>query len=384
MINQVPLLDLGRQYAPLKAELDGAVLAVLGHGHFINGPEVGQFEKAAAAYVGAKHAIGVASGTDALLVALRALGVGPGAEVVIPTFTFFATAGVVSNLGARPVFTDVEADTYNMDPRSLEKAITSKTKAIMPVHLFGQMADMDPILEIARRHKLRVIEDACQAHGAEYYSKRDGRWRKAGSMGTAAAFSFYPGKNLGACGEAGALTTNDKAIAEKVQMLRDHGQSKKYIHEMEGYNGRLDTIQAGFLQIKLKRLRVWNEQRRKHANRYAALLQDLDGIKTPVEPEWCRGVYHLYVIRTKERFELQKFLLEQNIVTGLHYPIPLHLQKAYAGYGFCDGDYPATEAASREILSLPMFPGLTEQQQDFVVDGIRRFVSSRAAYSAIS
>jgi dTDP-4-amino-4,6-dideoxygalactose transaminase len=244
------------------------------------------------------------------------------------------------------------------------------------VHLYGQTAEMDAIRDIAERYHLIVIEDACQAHGAEYYSKRDGRWRKAGSMGIAAAFSFYPGKNLGACGEAGALTTNDKALAEKVRMLRDHGQSKKYIHEMEGYNGRLDAIQAGFLQVKLKRLPAWNEQRRKHADRYTSELQKIQGLTTPFEPEWSRGVYHLYVIRTKQRDALQKFLLEQNIATGLHYPIPLHLQKAYDGSGFSAGDFPVAEAASREILSLPMFPGLTGEQQDLVIEGLRSFQNS--------
>jgi dTDP-4-amino-4,6-dideoxygalactose transaminase len=244
----------------------------------------------------------------------------------------------------------------------------------MPVHLYGQTADMDPIRELAEAYRLIVIEDACQAHGAEYFSKRAGRWEKAGGMGAAAAFSFYPGKNLGACGEAGALTTNDEAIAATVRMLRDHGQAMKYIHDMEGYNGRLDAIQAGFLLVKLKRLHDWNELRRKHAERYTSLLQTIGGITTPFQPEWSRSVYHLYVIRTSDRDALQKFLLERSIFTGLHYPIPLHLQKAYENYGIGSGAFPVSEAASREILSLPMYPGLTAHQQQVVAEAIHDFV----------
>ena len=391
MNSHVPFLDLVTPHINEEEEFLNVCREVLHTGRFIGGPMVEEFERSFAAYCDARYCVGVGSGTDALRFALMAAGVLPKDIVVTVPNTFIATTEAISQAGACPMFIDIDQQTCNMDPKRLQEFLDvqctidpksgdtvhrktgRRVSGVIPVHLYGQTADMDAIRDIAERHRLIVIEDSCQAHGAEYYSKRDGRWRKAGSMGAAAAFSFYPGKNLGACGEAGAVTTNDAAIADTIRMLRDHGQAKKYIHAMEGYNGRLDAIQAGFLQIKLRRLHEWNEQRRRHAGRYGHLLRDIDGITTPYEPEWSRGVYHLYVIRTAERDELQKFLLERNIVTGLHYPIPLHLQEAYADYGFSIGDFPAAEASSREILSLPMFPGLTEEQQDRVVDALRSF-----------
>jgi dTDP-4-amino-4,6-dideoxygalactose transaminase len=387
----VPFLDLVTPHVEEEEEFLSVCREALRTGRFIGGPMVEEFERAFAAFCEAKYCVGVGSGTDALRFALIAAGIRPEDMVVTVPNTFIATTEAISQAGARPMFIDIEPRTCNMDPKRLQEFLDvhcetdpgvggtmhretgRRVSGVIPVHLYGQTADMDAIRDIAERHRLVIIEDACQAHGAKYYSRRDGRWRKAGSMGAAAAFSFYPGKNLGACGEAGAVTTNDEEIAGTIRMLRDHGQAKKYIHAMEGYNGRLDAIQAGFLQIKLRRLPSWNEQRRKHADRYSCLLQDIEGITTPYEPEWSRGVYHLYVIRTRERDALQRFLLERNIVTGLHYPIPLHLQEAYAGHGFSGGDFPVTEAASHEILSLPMFPGLTEEQQDRVVAEVREF-----------
>jgi dTDP-4-amino-4,6-dideoxygalactose transaminase len=361
---------------------------------------VEEFERQFAAFCGTQYCVGVGSGTDALRFALMAAGVRPGDIVITVPNTFIATTEAISQAGAAPMFVDIDRETCTMDPARLREfleiecstrpgsgetvhgASGRRVSAVLPVHLYGQTADMDEIREVADQHRLMVIEDACQAHGADYYSKRDGGWRKAGSMGTAAAFSFYPGKNLGACGEAGAITTNDRALADTARMLRDHGQVQKYVHDREGYNGRLDAIQAGFLLIKLKRLQVGNELRRKHADRYGTLLHPLKGIRPVFEPVWNRGVYHLYVIRTRDRDGLQKFLLERNIVTGLHYPIPLHLQKAYADQGFREGDFPEAEQACREVLSLPMFPGLTEEQQIHVVAGIQEFMGDREKASS--
>ena len=395
MNNQVPFLDLVTPHINEEEEFVSVCREALHTGRFIGGPMVEEFEHKFAAFCDAKYCVGVGSGTDALRFALIAAKIRRDDIVVTVPNTFIATTEAISQAGACPMFIDIDPQTCNMDPKRLQEFLdvycvtdpgTGDTRhrktgrrvsGVIPVHLYGQTTDMDAIRNIAERHHLIVIEDACQAHGAEYFSTRDRRWRKAGSMGMAAAFSFYPGKNLGACGEAGAVTTNDEALAGTIRMLRDHGQAKKYIHAMEGYNGRLDAIQAGFLQIKLRRLPAWNEQRRKLADRYSRLLQDIEGITTPYEPEWSRGVYHLYVIRTRERDPLQRFLLERNIVTGLHYPVPLHLQEAYAGYGFSGGDFPVTEAASHEILSLPMFPGLTEEQQDRVVDALRSFPYNR-------
>jgi len=275
-----------------------------------------------------------------------------------------ATAASILYAGAKPVFVDVDPVSYTMDPGRIEAAITGRTRAIMPVHLYGQMADMDPILELSATYELTVVEDACQAHGAEYFSKREGGWRKAGSMGRAAAFSFYPAKNLGACGEAGAITTGDPELARTCRMLRDHGQSAKYAHDFEGYNGRVDAIQAGILQVKLRHLARWNERRREHARRYTELLSGADGILAlPFEPPWSRPVYHLYVVRVSDRDRVQQELTAAGIGTGVHYPTPLHLLKAHERFGFRRGDFPVSERAAAEVLSLPMFPELTTEEQ---------------------
>lgn len=366
MINRVPLLDLGRQYAALKDELDKAVLGVLASGHFINGPEVGQFEKAAAAYVGAKHAIGVASGTDALLLALRALGVGPGDEVVIPTFTFFATAGVVSNLGARPVFADVEADTYNIDVASMEKAITKKTKAIMPVHLFGQCADMDAILKIADRHGVPVVEDAAQSLSSRYGE------HAAGTLGKIGCYSFFPSKNLGCLGDGGLIVTHDDALAALLRKLKNHGAEPKYYHELVGYNSRLDTIHAATLLVKLPHLDSWSRKRRENAARYDELLQGVH-VERPVDRGQGYHIYNQYTIALDRRDDLRAHLKSRNIGHEVYYPVPLHRQKCFASLGHKAGDFPVSERAAARVCSLPIFPELTAEEQEYVVKAVKDF-----------
>jgi dTDP-4-amino-4,6-dideoxygalactose transaminase len=302
------------------------------------------------------------------------LGIGKGDIVVTVPNTFIATSEAITQAGAEVAFVDIDERTYNMDPAKLRAYLEAHpgapVKAVIPVHLYGQMADMDAIQEIADKYGLLVIEDACQAHGAEYHSKKLNAWKRAGSMGRAGAFSFYPGKNLGACGEGGAVTTNDPEVARRVRMLRDHGQSKKYYHEMEGYNGRLDAIQCGMLRVKLRHLENWNGKRRQAAARYREYLGWADGIVLPFEPTWSRAVYHLYVIRCADRNGMQVRLGEEKIWTGLHYPVPLHLQNAYASRGYVQGDFPVAEKAAAEILSLPMFPQLTADQQKFVAGHI--------------
>jgi dTDP-4-amino-4,6-dideoxygalactose transaminase len=390
--DKIPFLDLIAPHAELEEELMRSFRDALRTGGFVGGPAVEKFEQDFAAFSGARYCVGVASGTDALRFALMAAGIGEGDIVITVPNTFIATTEAISQTGARPVFVDIDEGTYNMDHGKLEAYLAGscyrdeksgcwrdrrlglRVAAVVPVHLYGQMADMDVIEEIAGRFHLNVIEDACQAHGAEYLSRKEDRWRKAGSMGLAAAFSFYPGKNLGACGEAGAVTTNDAAVAQKIRMLRDHGQAKKYFHDMEGYNGRLDAIQAGILQIKLKRLPSWNLARRAAARRYAELFDNANlGWLTGQEPEWSRSVYHLYVIRVQNREALMKQLADANIGTGIHYPVPLHLQKAYLFLGYKPGDFPVAEAASSETVSLPMYPQLTAEQQERVVNAILRF-----------
>ena len=343
---------------------------------------VEEFEREFAEFCQAGHCLGVGNGTDALRFALIAAGVRPGDTVVTVPNTFIATTEAISQAGARPDFVDVEERTLNMDVRKLQeyfetqccldrdtgKLLNRKTGSrvtgVVPVHLYGQMADMDPILGLAGRYNLLVIEDACQAHGAAYYSRKEHCWKKAGSMGAAAAFSFYPGKNLGACGEAGAVTTNDPELARKVRMLRDHGQAQKYSHEIEGYNGRLDAIQAGILTAKLQRLAEWNQKRRSIARRYGELLRSqVERMILPYESSLQRAVFHLYVVRVKNRDRLQAHLARANITTQVHYPIPLHLQAAYATLGHKIGDFPVTEKAAAEILSLPMYPQLEAWQQ---------------------
>jgi dTDP-4-amino-4,6-dideoxygalactose transaminase len=346
---------------------------------------VEEFENAFAEFCSTSHAVAVSSGTDALRFAIMSAGIQPGDVIVTVPHTFIATSEAISQAGAHPEFVDVDERTYNMSAERLreylEKQCTKDTTGklisrrsgrrvggIIPVHLYGQMADMDAILALAEQYGLVVIEDACQAHGAEYFSKQNNRWMKAGSMGRAAAFSFYPGKNLGACGEAGAVTTNDAKLADKVKVLRDHGQAKKYYHDMEGYNGRLDAMQAGFLHVKLAHLANWNAARRERAAEYDKLLLAAEGsVIRPFEPSWSRAVYHLYVVRTPDRDGMIKHLKEAGIATGIHYPIPLHMQKAYDYLNYRQGDFPVSEKAASEIVSLPMFPTLQAEQQSRVV-----------------
>jgi dTDP-4-amino-4,6-dideoxygalactose transaminase len=363
---------------------------------FIGGPMVEKFEQEFAAFCDAKYSVGVNSGTDAIRFVLMAAGVETDDIIITVPHTFIATTEAISQAGAQIAFVDIDEKSYTMDPKELkrfiegqcefdsrtgrlfERASKRRVAGVIPVHLYGQTADMDPILELAAKYNLFVIEDACQAHGAEYFSKKDNRWKRAGSMGKAAAFSFYPGKNLGACGEAGAITTNDEAMAERMKMIRDHGQAKKYYHDMEGYNGRLDSIQAGWLSVKLRHLASWNEARRSLAHRYHGLLAEAKGtVVTPVEAPWTKGVYHLYVVRVQDRDALQTYLAEEGIGSGIHYPIPLHLQKAYQHLGYKKGDFPVTERAAAEIVSLPMFPQLTHAQQEEVASRVKVFAGLR-------
>ncbi|MCJ7759655.1 DegT/DnrJ/EryC1/StrS family aminotransferase [Candidatus Bathyarchaeota archaeon] len=380
----IPFLDLVTPHLELEEELIEVFRQCLRTASFVGGPQVQAFEQEFAQFCETKYCVAVNSGTDALRFALIAAGIGSGDEVITVPNTFIATTEAISQAGAAIGFVDIDERTYNMDPNKLDDYLKQRfalsavrsaiqPKAVLPVHLYGQPSDMDSILEIADRYGLIVIEDACQAHGALYYSKKASKWKKAGSMGLAAAFSFYPGKNLGACGEGGAVTTNDEVIAQKIRMLRDHGQAKKYYHEFEGYNGRLDTIQTGILRVKLRHLHEWNEMRRQKAYLYNELLSNADSLVTPFEHSWTKAVYHLYIIRTKKRGELQNYLTENGIGTGLHYPIPLHLQKAYNSLGYTEGDFPVSEKVASDILSLPMFPNLTGVQQTQVVNKIKEF-----------
>jgi len=384
----IPFLDLATPHIELEQQLTDVFKRALRTASFIGGPMVEQFEHAFAEFCGTKHCVGVGSGTDALRFALIAAGVKPGDVVITVPHTFIATTEAISQAGAEPRFVDINERTYNMEPTKVRAylenfctvddrlGVVIETKsgkpvtAIVPVHLYGQMADMDPILELAEQYKLVVIEDACQAHGARYFSKKENGWRTAGSMGKAAAFSFYPGKNLGACGEAGAVTTDDEMLAQKSRMLRDHGQSRKYYHDLEGFNGRLDSIQAGILAAKLRFVTEWNRKRQEAARRYDEMLSPVEGVIRPYCPDWARAVYHLYVIRVRDREALQKQLAEANIGTGIHYPVPLHLQKAYSNLGYELGDFPVCEKVAERILSLPMFPGLSEADQERVVHSV--------------
>jgi dTDP-4-amino-4,6-dideoxygalactose transaminase len=390
---KIPFLDLVTLHEELEAELVPVFQKVLRTAGFVGGPMVEDFEREFAAFTGATHCVGLASGTDAVRFALMAAGVQPGDIVLTVPHTFIATTEGISQAGGRPDFVDIEESTYCMDPVKLQEYLEKKcyldretgrpynwesrapVTAIVPVHIYGQTADMDPLLELARRYNLIVVEDACQAHGAEYFSKKENRWRKAGTMGHAAAFSFYPGKNLGACGEAGAATTNSESIAKKMRMLREHGQAKKYYHDIEGYNGRLDSLQAGILSVKLRHLAEWNRKRQAAAQRYDELLSSVEGVTAPQQPEWSRSVYHLYVVRVQDRAGLQKHLGEANIDTGIHYPLPLHLQQAYKHFGYKQGDFPVTEKVAAEILSLPMYPQLEAEQQRRVVQKAAEFVA---------
>jgi len=365
---QVPFLDLKAHHQPLKQEFLEAIEQVIDANAFAGGPVVAQFEEEFAAYSGTRFALGVGNGTDALWFALLALGVGPGDEVISAPMTFMATAEAISYCGATPVFVDIDPQTYALNPALVEQAITAKTKAIIPVHLFGQTADMDPILEIARRRGLRVVEDACQAHGAEY------KGRPAGSLADAGCFSFYPGKNLGAFGEAGAIVTNDPALRDRMQMLRDHGQSKKYHHAVVGWNGRMDGIQAAVLRIKLKHLNKNNDLRRDHANFYNAQLADVKEMVKPVAASYAKHVYHVYALRVANRDRFMAEISRRGVSCGIHYPIPVHLQEAYRLLGFQAGSFPVAERCAQEFVSLPMFPELTVDQRAFVVQEIRAFL----------
>jgi len=355
----VPFLDIKAQYQSIQPEISEALDRVLESGSFVLGEEVAAFEREFASYCQADYGVAVNSGTSALHLALLASGIGPGDEVITTPFTFVATVAAVIYAGGRPVFVDIDPRSLNIDVTKIERAITPRTKAILPVHLYGQPADMDPIMEIARRHRLIVIEDACQAHGAEY------RGRRVGSIGDFGCFSFYPGKNLGAYGEGGIALTNNAGHAHTMAMLRDWGQERKYHHVLKGYNYRMDAFQSAILRVKLRHLEAWTEARRARVKRYSELLSKYESA-TPKEMLDCRHVYHVYAIRVPRRNELQQSLHASNIGTGIHYPIPVHLQPAYADLGYGIGSFPEAEAASREVLSLPLFPELTSQQQELV------------------
>lgn len=394
---KIAFLDLVSPHEELEKELVAVFQKALKTAGFIGGPMLEEFERSFAAFCEARFAIGVNSGTDALRFALMAAGVRKGDSVITVPNTFIATTEAISQAGAGPEFVDVDERTYNMNPEKLREFLEQRCSrdrlgrlvsrntgrpvtAIVPVHLYGQSADMDAIQELADHYQLVVIEDACQAHGAEYFSKREQRWKKIGSVGNAAGFSFYPGKNLGACGEAGIVTTNDEETASKIRMIRDHGQAKKYYHDIEGYNGRLDSLQAGILSVKLKYLPGWNQSRRERAHKYNDLFAGTEPkIMTPFEPTWSKAVYHLYVVQVENREGVQAALAEQGIGTGIHYPIPLHLQKAYTYLGYRVGDFPVCERAAHQILSLPMFPTISALDQARTAHAVIRAVQRATA-----
>jgi dTDP-4-amino-4,6-dideoxygalactose transaminase len=365
---RIPFVDLKHQYHEIKTELQEAIEGVLERGIFVGGEEVERFEEEFAQYCGVRFAVGVGSGTEALYLALLACRVGSGHEVITVPNTFIATTEAITLTGAQPVFVDIDPETYTMDAGQIESAITERTKAIIPVHLYGQPADMAPILAVAERHNLLVVEDAAQAHGAVYNGK------KVGGFGTAACFSFYPTKNLGAYGEGGAVVTDNEEIAQRVMMLRDHGSKQKYSHETEGINSRLDTLQAAILRIKLRHLDRWNQQRGERAALYDDFLQGSEKVIRPTVREGCTHVYHLYVIRSTERDRLREHLRSKEIITGIHYPVPLHLQPAYSYLGLGEGTYPVTERAARDILSLPMYPKLRGEDVETVAQVIKGLV----------
>jgi dTDP-4-amino-4,6-dideoxygalactose transaminase len=355
----IPFVDLKRQYFNIKSEIDAAITSVLDSGAYVLGPAVQNFEREFADFHAATHGVAVNSGTSALHLALLAAGVGPGDEVITVPFTFVATAAAIGYTGARPVFVDIDPETFTMDPSRIEEAITPRTKAILPVHLYGQPADMDPILAIGRRLGLTVIEDACQAHGARY------KGQPVGALADAGAFSFYPGKNLGAYGEGGLVTTNRDDLAKTMRMLRDWGAEKKYHHVLKGYNYRMEGFQGAILRVKLRHLADWTQKRRSHAAMYASLLKDT-GVALPVEASYAQHVYHVYAVRTPDRAGLERALHAGGVSTGIHYPIPVHLQPAWAELGHTVGDFPHSERAANEVLSLPMFPELTRTEVEQV------------------
>jgi dTDP-4-amino-4,6-dideoxygalactose transaminase len=367
---KVPFLDLNAQHAPLRSEINAAIAEVIDESAFAGGPFVTRFETDFAVYCNSPHAIGVGNGTEALWLALLALGVGPGDEVITVPNSFMATAEAITYCGAKPVFVDVDERTYTMDPSGLAKVLTSRTKAIIPVHLFGQSADMDPILEFARENGLFVIEDAAQAHGAEY------KGRKIGTLGDVACFSFYPGKNLGAFGEAGAVVTGNADLDQKIRILRDHGQIRKYHHTMVGWNGRMDGIQAAVLRVKLRHLEKGNELRRSHAAHYDQALGGLEEVVLPGKAVGALHVYHIYAICVPERDEVMQFLGNKGIGCGVHYPVPIHLQEAYRSLGYGRGSFPVAERCASAMVSLPMFPELTPTQVEMVAKRVKEAVSS--------
>ena len=361
---RIPMLDLEAQYASIREEIRAAVHAVLDSQQFILGPQVQAFEEEVARYCGRRHAVGVASGTDAIILALRAAGIGPGDEVIVPSFTYIATADSVSLLGARPVFADIEPDTFNIDPLKIEAKITPRTRAILPVHLYGQSADMDPILGLAQKHSLRVIEDSAQAIGATY------KGRKTGSIGDLGCISFYPSKNLGGYGDGGMIVTDSEDLRNRLRRLRSHGETRKYFSEEQGWNSRLDEMQAAILRVKLRRLDAWNAARRERAARYEALLKRVPGLTTPHVAPWREHVFHQYTIRLMRRDAVREALSGQGISATVYYPTPIHLQPIYSSLGYRQGDLPKTERAAQEVLSLPMYPELSEEQIERVAEAI--------------
>jgi dTDP-4-amino-4,6-dideoxygalactose transaminase len=367
---KVPFLNLKAQYDSIAQEVEQSIKEVLGSCAFSGGPYVERFEEEFASYCGCSRAVGVGSGTEALWLALAGLGVKAGDEVITAPNSFIATAEAVSLCGAEPVFVDVEEGSFTMDPALLEGAITPRTKAIIPVHLFGQTADMDPIITIARRHGIAVLEDACQAHGAEY------KGRRAGSIGDAGCFSFYPGKNLGAYGEAGCVVTGDQQLADRIKMLRDHGQSRKYYHEVVGINGRMDGIHGAVLSVKLKYLDVWNAARRLHAVSYGQWLEGVASVRTPKEMQYAQHVYHVYAVRSPGRQRVIDALAAKGIACGVHYPVPIHLQRAYAFRSERAGSFPVAERCAEEFISLPMFPELTEEQICYVSGELKNLAAA--------
>lgn len=361
---QIPFVDLKAQYNLIKDEIDETIHRVIDKTSFIMGEEVRRFEEEFALFCKAKYAVGVANGTEALMLALKACGLTSGDEVITVPNTFIATTEAITMIGAKIVFVDVDPDTYNIDVSKIEEKITAKTKAIIPVHLYGQPADMDPINQLARKYNLKIVEDAAQAHGAEY------KGRRVGTLGDITCFSFYPGKNLGAYGDAGAVVTNNEELAQKVAMLRNHGRTKKYLHQIEGFNSRLDALQAAILRVKLRHLEDWNEERREKAKLYNQLLEPFPKIITPKMLDSTVPVYHLYVVRIKNRDRLQNILKTKGISTGIHYPLPLHLQPAYSYLGYKEGEIPMTERVSKEILSLPMYAELKEEDITYICEAM--------------
>ncbi len=366
MSQPIPYLDLAAQMRPLRKEIDAAIAKALDNCTFCLGPDVAQFEKDFAGFCGAGHAVGFNSGTSALHVALLMLGVGPGDEVITTPFTFVATSWAISYVGAKPVYVDIDDATFNLDPAQVEKAITPRTKVILPVHLYGHPCDLNPLLELCRKHKLQLVEDAAQAHGATYHGQR------VGTAGIMSCFSFYPGKNLGAYGEAGALVTNDEALAKRAKSLREHGSTVRYYHDEVGYNYRMEGIQGAVLGIKLKHLAQWTERRRQVAHRYHELLAGTP-LQLPKEADYATSAWHLYVVRHPRRDDLKKHLEANRIGCALHYPLPLHLQKCYASLGYRAGDFPVAEKAANECLSLPIYPELTDEQVQRIAATIREF-----------